>query len=320
MANKTWYDHFLEVLAEKYPKKVHLTQALMDLLCIEREAVYRRLRKDVSFSVHEIVKIAAAWNLSLDRIGSINSGVIPFQMTPMNFLNPSEQEIQSVQAVIDSINDLKNSPDAEFMDVCNKLPRQFVTGFNYLSQFSLFKWRYQYGCETETTPFGQIQVSDEKRLLTIDYHRAIKRVPTSSFILDHKIFENLISDIKFFCSIRMITEDEKELIKKDLYNLLDYLLEVANRGCYPETQNKVNLYISHLNIDTNYSYVHTPSAKICFVHALGKYEIQSYDSEMVANFKTWMQLKKRTSMQISEVDEKSRIEFFTKQQKMLAEW
>jgi hypothetical protein len=38
---------------------------------------------------------------------------------------------------------------------------------------------------------------------------------------------------------------------------------------------------------------------------------------MVSNFKTWMQLKKRSAIQISEVDERSRIEFFTKQRKIV---
>ena len=36
------------------PHKATLTNALVDLLCIEREAVYRRMRGDVAFSFAEI--------------------------------------------------------------------------------------------------------------------------------------------------------------------------------------------------------------------------------------------------------------------------
>jgi hypothetical protein len=115
----------------------------------------------------------------------------------------------------------------------------------------------------------------------------------------------------------MITDEEKKLIKIDLYNLLNYLSEVATNGCYPETQNKVNIYLSQLNINTNYSYVYTGKEKICFIHVFDKSEIHTFNPDIASNFKMWMQLKKRTSVQISEVDERSRIVFFAKQRKLL---
>jgi len=318
MENNIWYDAFIEILHEKFPKKSHLTQALMDLLEIEREAVYRRLRKDVIFPAHEVVKIASAWNISLDEITEINSGQISFQMREMNYLNPSEGETNFLRFIIESIKYLKKTPSTEFMDICNKIPRQLCAGYQYLNKFYLFKMACQYFNEKElVVPFSQIAISEEKLKLTKDYYEVIKYVPNTSFIWDRRIFEYLINDIKYFHSIYMITDEEKELIKNDLQNLLDYMHEVANKGCYPETQRKVSLYISQLNIDTNYSYTFTSDVNICFVHVFEKFEIYSFNSEMVANFITWMQLKKRTSIQISEVDERSRIEFFAKQRKLL---
>ena len=317
MTNIVWYDRFIETLYAKYPKRSQLVQALMDLLFIEREAAYRRLRKDVAFSIHEIIEISSAWNISLDEIIDAHSGQVSFRMRRMNYLDPSENELDFLQQIINGIIYLKDSPEAEFMDICNKLPRQLLAGYERLNQFYLFKWKYQYGNENEIVPFSQISISEEQRQLTENYYQAIKYVPNTSFVWDRMIFEYLINDIRYFCSIYLITKEEKELIKKDLKALLDYLLEVASKGYYPETQNKVNLYISQLNVDTNYSYVFTPEANICFVHVFEKYEIHTFDPEMVANFKAWMQLKKRTSVQISEVDEKSRIEFFTKQRQLV---
>ena len=312
-----WYDIFLETLSEKYPQKVQLMQALMDLLSIEREAVYRRLRKDVAFHVLEIVKISIEWNISLDKITGINMGQIPFQMQKVNYLNSSEQETQYLQRIIHSINSLKDTPDTEFMDICNKLPRSLYAGFEALYKFYLFKWKYQYGNEKTITPFSQVFISENNRMLAAMYYQAIKQVPNVNFIMDSMLFEYLIHDIQYFHSIRLVTEQEIALIKTDLHSLLDYLYGVATKGSYPETQNKVNLYISQLNIDTNYSYVYTPDSKICFVHVFDKYAIHSFDQEMVKNFRTWMLLKKKSSTQISEVDEKSRFEFFTKQRQLV---
>jgi hypothetical protein len=73
-----------------------------------------------------------------------------------------------------------------------------------------------------------------------------------------------------------------------------------------------------MNIGTNYSYFYTEKLKMCRIHAFEKHDIFSYDAKMVDNFRTWMQQKRRTSIQISEVDEKSRIDFFMKQRELVA--
>jgi len=317
MIKEVWYDNFLDAIGKKYPKKTQLVQALMDLLFIEREAVYRRLRKSVLFSMSEVIKIAATWKISLDEVTGLNKEHISFQMHQLNYLDPSEKELNFLRSIVQSISYLRHFPDTEFMDICNKLSRQFFAGFPHLNQFYLFKWMHQYGVDSETIPYSKTIISEEKLKLTAEYYQAIKHVPNSNFILDKRLFDYLINDIRYFHSIYLITDEEKERIKNDLYNLLDYLLEVANKGCYPETQNRVNLYVSQLNIDTNYSYTFTPEAKICYIHVFEKYEIYTLNPEMVANFRTWMQLKKRTSIKISEVDEKTRIEFFSKQRQLV---
>jgi len=317
MEHVTWYDIFMEIIHKKYPKRKQLIQELMKLLGLEREAVYRRLRREVNFAAQEVAILASAWNISLDEIMGINVGKISFQMRVMNYIEPSEEEIKFLRYLIQSIEYLKHFPTTEFMDICNKLPRKLLAGYENLNKFHLFRWVYQYGPDKESIPFSKISVSEEKLKVSKEYYNAIKQVPNTNFVFDYNIFRYLVNDIKYFVSIYLITEEEKNLIKKDLYDILDYLLEVANKGRYPETNNKVNIYVSQLKIPTGYSYTHTPEVDICYIHVFEKFEIFSFYSEMVTNFISWMQLKKRTSIQISEVDEKSRIEFFTTQKLLI---
>ena len=317
MNDEVWYDSFLNALDAKYPKRAQLVDALKDLLIIEREAVYRRLRKEVPFSIFELAKISSTWDISLDSMININSNRVSFQMQPINYLDPSEQELKYLQNVIQSIDNLKDAPDTEFMDVFNKLPRQLVAGYEYLNQFYLFKWIYQYGSEKTTVPFSLVQISKKKEQLTAEYDRAIKNVPQTNFIFDRMLFDYLACEIQYFHSIQMITDEEKELIKNDLYDLLNYLSEVATHGYYPETHNKVNLYISQINVNTNYSYTYTNEISICFVHVFDKFEIYSFDPKIVKNYIAWMHLRKRTAFQISGVDEKSRIEYFLRQRQII---
>jgi len=317
MNNEALYDCFLEILSTKYPKRMELSKALMDLLYLEREAVYRRLRKDVIFPVHEVAKIASEWNISLDEVVGINSGKVPFQMQVINYLNPSKEEFINMQKRVKLLEHIEFSSNTEFMEVSNRLPRPISTGFMQLYRFEIFNWAYQYGNEETYRKFSKVFLSKELEAEFQEYDKIMKYVTNSYFILDRNTFRNMVSNIKYFHSILLITDEEKDILKKDLFSLLDYLITIANKGCYPETQNKIYLYISQLNVDTNYSYFYTEQLKTCRIHAFGKYDISSFDLEMVENFRTWMQLKKRTAIQISEVDAKSRIDFFSEQQQVV---
>jgi len=315
MDNK-WYDRFFEALYTKYPQKSQLTEALMDLLFLEREAVYRRLRKDVMFPFDEIVRIATAWNISLNEIIGVDANEIFFKLFLWDYLNPSKEQLDYMRFLNEDSEYTRNFPNMECMEVSNRLPRMLTSGFSYISKFYLLKWMHQY-VDEKTLPFSQLAYPKIVDELSLTHYMVSKTLGSVSFLWDCNLFNYLVSDIRYFHSIYLITDEEKELIKKDLCDLLDYMSKVAEKGCWLETGNKVNLYISYLSVDTNYSYYYSDSLKFCCVHAFAKNEIYSNDLVMVENFKNWMQSKKKTAVQISEADEKSRIEFFMKQHQIV---
>jgi len=317
MEENVWYDAFIELLHEKFAKNAQLTNEVMNLLCLEREATYRRLRKDVSFTVNEIAKIATTWNISLDDIIGVNSGKVPFQMVPFNYLNPSPKEIANLQKRVRDYEHLQTTPNSEYMEVCSRFPRPLNIGFPTLYRFLIFYWAYQYYNNESQKQFSKVIIANNILTEFERYKILLAHVKTTNFILDEMVFEAYVHSIKYFHSILAITDEEKELLKKELYELLDYMLVIADKGCYPETQNRVNIYISQITIDTNYSYFFTDKIKMCRINAFGKYDINSYDTAMVGKFITWMNLKKRTSIQISEVNEKRRIEYFSEQRRII---
>jgi len=317
MSELTWYDIFIEVLYEKFPKRNQLVEELIKLLCIEREAVYRRLRKEVVFPAHEIVKIASVWNISLDEVIGINSGLVPFKMIPINYLNPSRNEMMNLQQRVRMLGHFISFNNSEHMEVGNKLPRPLSTSFPLLYKLKIFNWDYLYNGDDSNNRFSDIEIPEEISNEVNTYSDFIKKINLSNFILDQKVIEFIVRYVQYYHTILLISNDEKELIKKELHNLLDYLFEIAKRGCYPETQKKVNIYISQIHNNTNYNYFYSEDFKSCSVHAFGKFDLCSYNHELVDNFRQWMNLKKRVSIQISEVNEKNRIEFFSNQRKIV---
>jgi len=312
-----WYDAFMELLHEKYPKNAQLTQEIMDLLCLEREATYRRLRKDVPFTANEIAKMAITWNISLDEVIGVNSGQVSFQMFPLNYINPSSKDFNNLQKVIKMLDHLQTSTDSEYMEVGNIFPRPLDVLFPMLFRVRMFNWSYYYNNDISQRLLSQIVVPDNISTVLEHYKENIVRVKSCNFIIDEMIFESFVQCINYFHSILVITDEEKEIIKNELHALLDYMIEIANKGCFPETQNKVNIYISQITLNTNYSYFYTDKLKTCRIHAFGKFDLSSYDPTMVANFREWMNIKKKSSILISEVNEKKRVEFFSKQRKIV---
>jgi len=317
MEGNTWYNIFFELLQNRYPKSAQLTHEVMNLLCIEREATYRRIRKEVPFTANEVAKIASSWNISLDNIIGINSGKVPFQMLPFDYLSPSPKEFSNLQKKVRLLDHLQTTPNSEYMEVCSRFPRPLHIGFPALYRFLIFYWAYQYHNDESQKLFSKIIISDNIKEEFDRYKKNLIHVKDTSFILDEMAFEAYVDSIKYFHSILVITDEERELLKKELYELLDYMMEIATTGHYPETNNRTNIYISQIAIETNYSYFYTDKLKICRINAFGKYDISSQDTVMVENFRNWMNLKKRTSIQISEVNEKKRIEYFSKQREII---
>lgn len=62
----------IEALKEKLPPKTNLANLLMDTLCIGREAIYRRLRGEVPFTLEEAALISRKLGVSLDKIVGVS--------------------------------------------------------------------------------------------------------------------------------------------------------------------------------------------------------------------------------------------------------
>ena len=102
MKKELLYDNLLNAIKEEFPQKTNLVNALVDLLCIEKEAVYRRLRGEVAFTFAEIVTIANAFGISLDNlVGTVTAKSRPFQLKLVDFVNPMETDYDMLDQYID---------------------------------------------------------------------------------------------------------------------------------------------------------------------------------------------------------------------------
>ena len=317
MKNDYIYDALIAEMRKRNPKNSKLVDYLADILYIEKETIYRRLRKEVPFTFQEISTISKKMGISLDNIIGVDTQKNrPFQLKLTEYTNAREIDFKMMEEHLEMFRETKTKNCSEMGCVSNSIPQCLFSGFKYLTQYYLFKWHYHYN-NTQAKSFQEIAVS--KRISELFYMNFIesKNIRQTHYVLDNRIFRSLANDIQYFHSIRLLTDEDVRIIKEDLLRLLDYIENLAVAGQFEETGNKVNFYISDINIATNYTCLELEDAKISILNAFTLTYATSLDEKAFTVMRNWLRSIIRVSTLITTTNEKQRILYFEEQKQII---
>jgi len=313
-----YYDNFLEALSERYPRKVDLVVALMDILPIEKESIYRRLRKDILFSTEEVMQIAGAWNISLDNIVStIPHKTRPFQFSLVDYVNPSEDDYKLLEQFVGTLTLAAQDPESEWTEISDSLPGSIYNKSEHLLRFCTMKWLYKYGSPEESVPLSEIRVPERTRQLEREYVDRIHDIPKVNFIFDTRFIEHLVDDIVYSRSIRTVTDDELVTLKGELLELVDQMEDFALKGYFPDTGNKFFFYLSHTHVETEYIFLTSQYVNMSIVKMLERNGVLAFDKTILDRLKNTIHAAKRLSVLMSLSNRLELIRFFDKQRETI---
>lgn len=312
---------FISLLKEKIPTSTRLANALLDILPLEKETIYRRLRGDVPFSFAEMATLAAHLGISLDGITNIISPYRSqsYQLHIRDYCEFKPIDLNMSHNYIKAINMATTDPNSEFGVAANMIPLHIGLLHLPIYRVYLLKWRYQFGKTPKNQlSYADIQVPEEENETYQQYLDVVKKIKHTFFIWDNSFFTSLINDIIYFYHIRMIKRDEMEMLKQEVSCLLDTLKHYADVGEF-DTGNKIETYISNLNFDTTYTYLSSDSISIsmCSVYSLGSFT--SLEKEACDEMKMWILGLKKSSDLISGTAQQEKIRFFEKLRDVLEE-
>jgi len=320
MKKELLHAKFLEVLKERVPIKPDLVNLLIDLLCIEKEAVYRRLRGEVAFTFSEIAVVANELGISLDNtinnVLSVKSK--PYQLKMNDFAEPSEMDYTMMEQYVNILKEIKNDPDSTIVDSTNILPASLYFPYKYISRFYLFKWLYQLGDSDSIKSYAQLDYPLRVQKLQKENETYLKHIKNTYYILDPLVFQYMVNDIKYFLSINLMTEEDKAFLKKDFETLLHDMEILAIRGYFEDTKNKVRIYISCVNFDVSCWYIDAKNYHINMIKVFVLSNIASLDETSFLNLKKRIDALLRSSTLISVSGERQRIDFFEEQRKIIS--
>lgn len=173
----------------------------MELLYMEREAVYRRLRGDVPFSFHEMSILAKEFHISLDNVlhnTYTGSKTSPCLITHVDyFQNPTEIDYQMGEGMVNFLKLVKDCPHPEAGTAANTIPSSFHLHYPYLLKFYLLKWAFQNGQSTNIKSLQEVIVPERFQRIWHNW-LLFKEIKQITIIWDKQVFRSLVNDINYF--------------------------------------------------------------------------------------------------------------------------
>lgn len=306
----------IEAVKEKIPAGGSIANILMDILHLGKEAMYRRLRGEVPFTLTEAAIISKELGISLDNtVGAsfVNNAV--FDLNIVQYTDPIETYNAIIGKHTSIFRAVKDDPCSEMAISSNIIPQTFYFKYDMLSKFRLFKWMYQ-SENVKCNSFDKLVLPPKLLDSLKEFVEVSQQISSTTYIWDNMVFLHLVNDIQYFASIQLITDADKAILKAELHEMLNELEAIALKGKFA-SGNKVKIYLSNINFEATYSYVCSTNSQLCLMRIYSINSITTQDAAVFTSVKEWIQSLKKFSTLISSSGEMHRIEFFTKQHEIV---
>ena len=316
-ADSIFYQKFISVLHEKISHKGPLVNSIIEMLDIDKDAAYRRLRGEVSFTFTEICKIAKHLGISIDQIAGIDSILRkPCQIRIAKHVNTSDIDYELFSDYLEILKSVMYNPDTKLMESGNMLPYYLFFDFDYFTRFILFMWN-QSSSYADAHPYHKIIIPEQLREIQKECCLCARHFNSTIYVWDSTIFQRLTSNIKYFSNLHFINDEDVLLIKKELFEIIDFLENLTIQGKHKDTGKEISIFISETIFDTNYSVIKSKNLRLTFIKVFLLNASVSLDEDIYNETEAWIRSQKRMSTLITVSGEKIRTSFFETQRKII---
>ena len=197
MTTYNYNSELVKAMNEKLPNGTNLANTLIDILYLGKEAVYRRLRGEVPFTLAEAAAISRKMGVSLDKLAETNvSSNAIFDLNIVRQTDPLETYYSIVDNYVKIFRDLNHDPSSKLCSASNIIPQTFYLKYELLSKFRMFKWMYQFEKIDIEKHFEDMEIEDKFLEKQREFVRESQKFPYTEYICDNKMFIYLSNDIR----------------------------------------------------------------------------------------------------------------------------
>ena len=129
---------------------------------------------------------------------------------------PFEAYYSILEKQVDLFRSVKEDETSEIGTSSNIIPQTLSLKYNMLSKFRLFKWMYQ-NENIKCKHFEEMEIPQKMVEKQKEYSDLVSHIHSVDYIWDNMIFSHLVNDIQYFCSIHLITDEDKDMLKEELF-------------------------------------------------------------------------------------------------------
>lgn len=318
MDNFDLNERFLCILRGKFSKQATLISVVEDVLKIERESAYRRIRGFVQFTIREMGLLAMYLNISLDNLMiDDETDVVHLQMLNPRKEKSIENRTERIEDYLKTIQNASTIPDIEVGAVYSHLPMEFYIPYENLFKFIYYRWGLYYVGPEKCGNFASWKMPNDVYKYHPGIMEAYGKLKKVLYIWDKSVIGDLVSDVKFFASAGVLEEKEVTLIKKDLHSMLTDMENLVAAGGPESNFDKMEFYISNIKIGVTYVYAYSESYKFSYIVTLTIISDINEDGKTCENVMKWVKSLKKISTLISGTGDKERLLFFREQHQIV---
>ena len=308
----------VKTVLKNIPKNIKPVIYLMELLDLSRESVYRRIRKDIPFSVDELTKLALTLNFSLDEIieGSKRERIF-FDLGLKNPTSYVDSFSTMLQEYSFYINNLSKGKHSNVHIALNCIYPLYTVFFNDLFKFHYFKWLVETQDNLPKNYFSNLTLPQELSVLQQKIAEEIKGIRNATLILSPNISLSIIKDIQYLYQRKLVNKENLEVLKKDLLRMMDFTEQVAKTGKLEGGNSQIDIYVSIPYINSNTVYLEYDDVSEVHYWIYSNNPMIVRNSEISSIQKKWFLSLKKSSTLITQSNEILQAEFFETQRKLI---
>lgn len=316
--NKQLVDELVAAIKQNLAKDENMISILSEIICLGKEAIYRRLRGEVDFSFEEIVRISLRFKISLDELASINNtkkaifDMKLHQLPQSNLYNLYYKNLLHYIEIFQLMNHAKKS---RLRSAANTIPFYFLLAHRNLSRFRLYKLIYQMESNKPKFPFSLMEPSAEIEEAEKQLYTELRQVERVYYILDNNVILSTVRDIEYFHGCNMVSDKELQLLKKELLLLMDELESITVSGT--SNNSDVEIYLSDADFDMSYIHCEYDEHEYCLLRAYWINFLSTRNAEICQIQKDWIESLKCYSVLITKSGENKRYQFIKDQRELI---
>lgn len=318
LINMDLLEKFINSLHEKINKRSELVLYISDVLSIERESANRRLNRNVQFTIPEMEKLSRQLGISLDSLMLDKKGNL---LPNLNMKMPMSDHFEDLIEMIDS-------QAGKFEKICiepvelgaafSSVPLEFFAAYPGLEKLMYYKWGYFHVGSKDFDNYSLWEMPERLRKINRRLIKVNDKIKRHIYIWNPLTILSLVKEIKYFKKIHAINNEDIDLLKEEIHNMLDKIENYAKMGGYGHGD-RVEMYVSVVNHGLNF----------CFFKTDNNFHV-TYDGYFISldycnkstsfnGIQEWITSMKKVSTLISESGAVERRLFFEEQHNYISQ-